>query len=105
MLQLLILFSLVVYRIVRFLISDSLIEGTRLKLGDWILAGGKDPAQWRDKLYEFMACPYCLSIWASAGVVGLAQIWVDVPLPWLMWLAVSGGCMVVWRIVETMNDD
>lgn len=37
---------------------------------------------------ELMSCPWCVSAWASAGVVVGAWATVGIPVPALMWLAV-----------------
>ena len=102
MIGLIVLFSLCVYRVTRFVISDSLIEGTRTRIQDKLIDG--EPGLVRDKIYELSTCAYCMSIWVAGITVTLAQIWVDVPLPVLVWLASAGGCMVVWRFVETFED-
>lgn len=101
MIILLILMSLVTYRITRFVIDDTLIDLFRERLHMRLL--GK-PGWWRDKAYELTTCPYCLSVHVAWMTVLITMIWVSVPLPVLMWLAVSGGAMVVWRTVEVDDD-
>jgi len=92
--------SLVVYRITRFLIDDDLINEPRAWLQRTI-AGGVRGRALRIKLLELMQCPYCVSVWVGAGVVLLASILSTVPYPVLTWGAACGGCMVVWTVVET----
>jgi hypothetical protein len=103
LIEILVLCALVVYRVTRFLIADTLIEGTRTRFGDWLL--GSEPKVWRDKLYDLTTCPYCLSIWVSAATVAVVDAFMSVPLPVLVWLASAGLAMVVWRIVELPHDD
>lgn len=100
--MLLILLSLVVYRVTRFVLRDTLIETQR----DWVYGKLLDPPKpWSDKLFELLSCPYCLSIWfAAAAVVGADQ-YTSVPLPWATWLAVAAGAMVAWRYIEHDHDD
>jgi len=86
------------YRITRFFIYDSLIEAQRT----WFLKKlwGETPSFTRAKIHELLTCSKCLSVWVSLGVVFTVNAWVTVPLPWLQWLAVSGGGLVIWRWVE-----
>jgi len=100
MIELLVLISLVVWRIVRFLLRDSLIEHQRDWLYGKIVGDMTHQAPWRDKVYELLDCPYCLSIWISAATVAVADRYTTVPLPVYVWLAGSAGSMIVWRIVE-----
>lgn len=44
-------------------------------------------------LEELWGCPWCVSVWVSAAIVG-AVVWLvpgGVPVPWLVWPAVSGA--------------
>jgi Protein of unknown function (DUF1360) len=95
--------GLVVYRVTRFVILDSMIEGTR----DWIegkLIGDK-PNLIRDKLDDLFHCPYCLSVWISAATIAVADRYRSVPLPVFAWLATAAACMVVWTIVEDDDEE
>jgi hypothetical protein len=97
--------SLVVYRVTRFLIEDPLIDAPRLWLrkrivGNVVGVAVSNTKPWRAKLLELSECPYCLSVWVSAATVLVAAFTSNVPLPFWTWLAVCGGCMVVWVIVE-----
>ena len=98
-LQLAILLSLVAYRVTRFVVKDTIIEGTRIWLHTFIL-GNKKPKLWREKLQELISCPFCISVWISAATVAVADHYVSVPLPVFQWLAVAAGTLVIWRIVE-----
>jgi hypothetical protein len=96
-LQLIAVCALVVYRVTRFFLKDTLIDEPREWVYEKILS---KQAVWRDKLYELLDCPYCLSIWFSAATIAVADRYTSVPLPVFAWLATAGLCMVVWRIVE-----
>jgi Protein of unknown function (DUF1360) len=102
-LSLIVVLSLACYRVTRFVIRDTLWEHWRVKLGDRIL--GTSPKLWRDKLYDLLHCPYCLSVWVAAATVAAADGFVSVPLPLFSWLAVAAGSLVVWRVVEPDIDD
>lgn len=93
----LIVMSLVIYRVARFLILDDLIDEPRDRVHRWLT---NHPKWWTVKLQILMLCPFCLTIWISAGVVAL---WMYVPVPefvWL-WLACATGALVFWRIIDS----
>lgn len=76
------------FRVTRFIVADSLIEGTRERFLTWLLAPKKLPL-WRDKLAELFTCYWCVGVWVSFGAVLLAWgVW-----PWQLgragWLAVG----------------
>jgi len=98
MLTLIILLSLITYRVTRFVIEDSLINAQRT----WFLGKiiGKRPGRARVKIHDLFLCPYCLSVWIAAGATAIADAYVSVPLPVWTWLATCGGTMMVWRFVE-----
>ena len=104
MLTVLVVLSLASYRITRFLIEDDLIETPRGWLKTKIYKPNPDtlkPAsRLRIKLVDLLECPYCMSVWISAAAVALACWTWSVPQPFWSWLAVCGGAMVVWQIVE-----
>lgn len=95
---LLIFLSLATYRVTRFVVEDTLIQHQRI----WVLNRimGRKPRAWREKLYELLSCKFCLSIWFAAGAVAITDAFTSVPLPVLMWLAVSAGALVIWRAAE-----
>jgi hypothetical protein len=96
-LQLIVLLSLAVYRVTRFIIRDTLIDAPR----NWLYGKLVTPGHpFLDKVYELLDCPYCLGIWISAFSVAIARHYTPVSLPVFVWLAVAGGAMIVWRIVE-----
>ena len=95
-LTLIIVLALANYRIVRFLIADSLTDEPRVAVLRWLAAGGA----FRHKLYELATCPYCLSVWTGAAVFLAAWAATPIELPLLALAATWGATMVVWRIVE-----
>ncbi len=44
-----------------------------------------------------ITCMWCTSVYVSGAVVGLADLWISVPLPVMVWLAASAitGYMAV----------
>ena len=102
-----IVLSLVTYRVTRFLIEDSLIDGQRKWLkrkivgNDYgIVIQAQTPA-WRAKLLELSECPYCISVWVALGSVISARLaGPGVPQPFWVWLATAGGSMYLWQHIE-----
>ena len=98
-LQLTVLLSLACYRVTRFVVKDTIIDGFRIWLHTVIL--GKKPRLWREKVQELISCPYCISVWIAADLVVATDLFVvSFPLPVFQWLAVAAGSLVIWRIVE-----
>jgi len=98
--------SLVVYRVTRFLIEDTLIDAPRMWLrkrivGNVVGVAVSNTKPWRAKLIELSECPYCLSVWVSAATVLVAALTSNVPLPFWVWLGTCGGAMLVWSTVES----
>lgn len=99
-LGLVLVLSPVTWRVCRFIVFDSLIEGPRERFIGWLSSRAGRVAPWLLKLYE---CPFCVSVWVAAGAVGLwclvAWWWVG----WLfifVWLGAASGCMVLWRYID-----
>lgn len=97
LMQLLVL-GAVTYRVTRFIIRDTLIDGLRWKVRTKLLNG--DPSLVRQKLMELLSCPYCLGIWVSAGAVGITLAFDDLPQPVWSWLAVAAIALAFWRYIE-----
>jgi hypothetical protein len=114
---LLILCSAVVYRVSRFVVLDTMIEGTRDKISTRLATArdnegrkrviNKDEPSfiliplWRRKLLELIGCPWCVTIWV-AGAVTLATHFIvqPVPAPIWWWLAIASFALIVWAIVD-----
>lgn len=108
-LSLIVLLSLSTYRVTRFFLRDTLIDQPR----EWVYmkllrpnetAIGKGQ-KWRDKVYELLDCPYCLSVWVAGFSVLAVTFHLPVPLPVFAWLAASAGAMIVWRFVERDEEE
>jgi hypothetical protein len=89
--------ALAVYRIVRFIQRDSLIETQREQvINRW--GGG------HLRLGELLQCPWCLSIWVAAGVViaraGAPRVWGKIARG----LAFSAGAGVITGLVDQLDD-
>jgi hypothetical protein len=104
------LLSLVAFRVTRFILEDSLIEEPR----EWVrrkLIGmpssmAKPMPVWRRKLLEIVECPWCMSVWVSAGTVALAFFTWDAPRPPLFWewLFVCGASIILYHLAEKLAD-
>lgn len=94
----LIVLSFAVYRVTRFIVSDTLFEGSRLKLILWLRERESMVA---GKLIDLIECCYCVSVWVATATVVLADLFgMSVPEPFWVWLAICGGSMAIWNWTE-----
>ena len=100
LLTLVIVLGLVTYRVSRFIVLDTLIEGWRDVFHSWLL---RKPKLWRVKLEELLGCPFCVSIWVSAGAVALTDWQTSVPLPVWVWLGAAVVALVVWEYIDSKD--
>lgn len=71
---LIIILSLVTYRVARFLVLDTLIDGTRDRVIDGLerRVGEARDAERKsavayEKLIDLIGCPFCITVWVAAG--------------------------------------
>jgi hypothetical protein len=95
---LLVVLSAVCYRVSRFIVLDTLIDAPRNAMLSWL---EMRPNAVTYKLIELIGCPWCITIWVSAGTVAVQHFVVDpVPVPIWTWLAVATGSLVFWGIID-----
>ena len=102
-LTLLVLMSLAIYRVTRFIVADSLIAEPRARVLHALARNSSRRSPWGPldgKLHDLLACPYCVSVWVTLGVVLGTDAVTSVPLPVLFGMAAAGGAMTAWRFVE-----
>lgn len=94
----------VVWRVTRFILLDSLIHGYRKKLLGWLdqpRPGHPWRDYWADKAWQLATCPWCMSIWVSAGFIVITNVWLwDIPAPVWMWLAVAAFALVPYNYLD-----
>jgi hypothetical protein len=90
--------SMVVYRVGRFIVLDTLIEEVRDKSYEWLEK--RSSMFWR-KIMELIGCPWCITIWVAAATVAVADGFISVPLPFFTWLATATGSLVWWAIIDS----
>ena len=85
-----------IWRVTRLLLIDEFppvrwLRETFLRLGtsddEGNLTGGVGPRVLRGLTHSIAyvwTCPWCMSVWAGAGLVALADVWFSVPYPWLV---------------------
>lgn len=72
-----ILLALAAYRVFRLLSEDTILDGPRnwvLKLGKW-KEGQALPKGYRQRLADFLICPWCLGFWVTLAWWGAWQVW------------------------------
>jgi hypothetical protein len=94
--------GLVTYRVTRFVVLDSLIDRPRDAVHNWLMSRG---GGWGPKLAELVGCPWCVSVWISAGAVALTMWLTDheVIMPVWTWLAIA-AVAVLWYNVTDAED-
>jgi hypothetical protein len=100
MIEIVVILGLVVYRVTRFFLKDSMIEEPRTWFYGKLVGDMEKQSWWRDKLYELLDCPYCFSVWVSAGGTIVMMQFRSVPLPVYVWLCGSTVALVIWHFLE-----
>jgi hypothetical protein len=86
------------YRVGRFIVLDTMFEGTRDRVVD--LLESRSQKLVFGKLLELTRCPFCISVWTSAATTLIADLYVGVALPVLVWAAASVFALMFWRIID-----
>lgn len=92
--------ALVVARVTRLITEDTILDEPRQwllgKLWDWRKPEATHPSSWqppylRRKLHYLLTCPWCSSLYVSAGAIGLLYAFTDIsmPAPWFWWPALA----------------
>jgi len=92
---LLVVISLLVYRVNRLIIRDTIFDKPRAAFINWAL-----PRRGGSAVVDLITCPFCLGVWVSAVATAVASHITTVPLPMFVWLASAAGSMIAWRIIE-----
>lgn len=99
LLILIIILSAVVYRVSRFIVLDTMIDGTRHKVLGYLEAKPKLLPQ---KLAELLGCPFCVTVWISAGACLAWRIFIaSFAAPVFVWLAVAAGALIYWAVIDS----
>lgn len=85
---------LATHRLTRLIVADTLplVAGPVFQLKRRILK------RWGPAWAEGLDCPWCVSVWVSGMLVLATALTVGVPLPWLLWPAVSTAASLVSRV-------
>ena len=106
----LVVLTLVSFRITRLLIDDTILDRPR----QWVERkfmprGGIKRRAGHPKLLELMGCNWCLGIYVSLWVVGVALWFMPIPYYVAMWVAVAAGQSLIYLVhdalIEWMNRD
>lgn len=102
LLLLIVILSAVVYRLARFAILDTMIDGTRAQVFGRLAM--REHFFWH-KLLELLGCPWCLTGWVAIGTcLGWRWFVGDFAAPVFVWLAVWTGSLLFWRILDYEDD-
>lgn len=93
----LVVLGLVVYRVTRFIGLDTLIERTRERVIDRLESKRR---LWREKLAELITCPFCATIWVSAGATAAYHFDLLPDFVW-WWLAAATIALIIWAIIDS----
>ena len=88
-LTLLVVMSLVAYRVTRLVVSDSFPPVARLRDAIVGADGEKLVGTKLETLGELLTCYWCASFWISGAVVAATDYFTSVELPFLQWWAVA----------------
>lgn len=91
--------GLVVYRVTRFIVLDTLIEEPRDAVMNWLISR---KGWWGPKLGQLLGCPWCVSVWVSAGAVALT-VWLtdhEVIMPVWTWLAAAAVAVLAYNVTD-----
>lgn len=56
-------------------------------------------------LGELVGCPWCVTVWASAGVTFGVWLFAPLTLPVLVFGGVAGGSAIVYALVDSLTTD
>lgn len=96
---------LATHRLTRLAIADEipLVKVPRDAAVNWLdpeAAGARAPwGGFGRSVAYLLGCPWCMSVWVGAWVVGLTAWLVGLPAPWLVWVASSSvtGLVASWE--------
>lgn len=103
---LLILMSLVTYRLARLLVHDEFppIKWLRDKLTDPYSAPQSSSIRQSTRVPYWLAylfsCHWCMTVWTSGLVTLLVDVTVGVPLPLLVWLGIAAAAAWVSHLED-----
>jgi hypothetical protein len=103
---------LTAYRVARLLVHDEFppVKWLREKFtGPYTLPQG-DPRRGTTRVPYWLAylwtCTWCMTVWTAGGVTLLTWLITDLPLPLLVWGAVSAGAALLSHLEDfTVRDD
>jgi Protein of unknown function (DUF1360) len=95
---LLVLLTLVTYRVTRLITKDTFPPVAKLRAR---LVGADETklvgTRW-EWFGELITCYWCAGFWVAGVVVFVANFFTSVPLPWLVWPAVAGAAAFISHV-------
>jgi hypothetical protein len=96
---LIVVLGLVVYRVTRFIVLDTLIETPREAVHNWLMTR---KGWWGPKIAELVGCPWCVSVWVSAGAIAATEWFTDtdVIMPVWAWLGAAAVAVLAYNVTD-----
>jgi len=93
------LLGAVTYRVARFILLDTMIDGVRDKMMEQL--DKRSAKLLYRKLLELFTCPFCITVWVAGGATVLTRLFVGpFPMPVWVWLAAATISLVLWAIID-----
>jgi hypothetical protein len=86
------------YRLGRFVVLDTMFEGTRDRVVDSLES--RSHKLFYAKLLELIRCPFCISVWTSGATTLVTFLTAGLAYPLMVWAAASVFALVFWRIID-----
>lgn len=98
-----VILALVTYRVGRFVLLDSMIDGPRDRFYLW-LNNTEKLSRTRLWFLEMLTCVYCITVWIAAATVTFWSLVVhDEWIGWsflLVWPAVAAASLLPWTYID-----
>jgi hypothetical protein len=99
-----VILALAVFRIYRLIAEDDILDRPRryvTRLGDkWEKEGDPTPPGYRERLGNFVTCPYCLGFWIALAFWGAWQIEPHGTLVFAAPWVISAGVVAAHRFLS-----
>lgn len=102
---LVLLVALATHRATRLVTRDHILGRPRLAVQEWFEDHWEqrtelvsDSDEWQSAGAYFLSCPFCMSVWIGGAIVAATAFTVGLPVPVLVWAAVSTAAGLLARL-------